>query len=105
MEESLTLIYPIDTAAHYDMDYLVKGMMPDNQKRWHCDSWKVTSFHPDQQSRPPVYAFAVTMSWGKNASFTMKGSVDVDMLTEDMKRFSKKEPIILLGQTVGTSEG
>lgn len=107
MSDSLTLIYPNDSLASYDIDYLVGEHMPMMQSRWRSSgltSWTVTKFTPSPEGNPPVYALAATLSWDKPESVSgMGGSVDIGMIMEDMMKFSDKRPIILSGEAVGKS--
>jgi len=105
MSDSLTLIYPNDSLANYDIDYLVDKHMPMMQSRWRSSgltSWNVTKFTPSPEGNPPVYALAATLSWDKPESVPgMGGDVDIDKIMEDMAQFSDKRPIILSGEAVG----
>jgi len=84
MSDSLTLIYPNDSLANYDIDYLVDKHMPMMQSRWRSSgltSWNVTKFTPSPEGNPPVYALAATLSWDKPESVPgMGGDVDIDKI-------------------------
>ncbi|KAM7183270.1 hypothetical protein V8F33_013686 [Rhypophila sp. PSN 637] len=103
--DTLTFLYPNDSQAGYDMDYLIDKHMPMIQSRWNrsgLTSWAVTNFKPDPEGMPPVYAFAANLIWDKKESLSEAlGGGDLDSIVSAMTDFNKKKPIILVGDTIG----
>ncbi|KAK5655642.1 hypothetical protein OQA88_5573 [Cercophora sp. LCS_1] len=105
MSDSLTLLYPNDNSAHYDIDYVTQKHMPGVQSRWRSHgltSWRVTKYTPSPDGTPPPYAFSTTLSWDKQETLptSFSGSEFKEMM-DDVTGFCDKKPIILAGEAVG----
>lgn len=103
--DTLTFLYPNDSQARYNMDYLIDKHMPMIQSHWEksgLTSWAVTNFTPGPEGMPPVYAFAANLVWDKKESLSAAlGGGDLEEIMDDVTNFSNKRPLILVGDTVG----
>ncbi|KAK0716118.1 ethyl tert-butyl ether degradation EthD, partial [Lasiosphaeris hirsuta] len=106
---SLTLIYPNDSLANYEMEYLVDKHMPIVQEHWGLyglSSWNVTEFTLGPEGTPLVFAFAATINSDKREPIAAAlAGVDIHDIMDDVTNFSNKQPIILVGESAEKSAG
>lgn len=101
---TVTVVFPNDADAKYDIDYYIKNHMTLIAKHWSkfgLKSWSVTKYIPGLEGTPPVYAFGSEVYWeseeGMKKAF---GSPEVAEIMADVARFSNKPPTFLIGQTI-----
>ena len=104
MDFTVTVVFPNDADAKYDIDYYTKTHMTLIEKHWSkygLQGWSVTKYRPGLDGAPPLYAFGSEIFWeseeGMKSAF---GSSEVAEIMEDVARFSNKHPIFLIGQTI-----
>lgn len=104
MAFTVTVVFPNDAGAKYDIDYYTKTHMTFIEKHWSkygLQGWSVTKYRPGLDGAPPLYAFGSEVIWeseeGMKSAF---GSSEVAETMEDVARFSNKHPIFLIGQTI-----
>ncbi|RAH75727.1 uncharacterized protein BO66DRAFT_416913 [Aspergillus aculeatinus CBS 121060] len=104
MTLTVTVVFPNDTDAKYDIDYYVENHMTLVEKLWSqygLQGWSVTKYIPGLDGSPPLYAFGSEVFWeneeGMKEAFR---SSSVAEIMADVARFSNKSPIFLIGQTI-----
>ncbi|PYI02321.1 hypothetical protein BO78DRAFT_422682 [Aspergillus sclerotiicarbonarius CBS 121057] len=109
MSFTVTVVFPNDADAKYDIDYYTKTHMALIEKHWSkygLKGWSVTKYVPGVDGTPPVYAFGSEAFWesedGMKSAF---GSPEVAEIMADVAHFSNKSPIFLLGQTIKPAFG
>jgi len=108
MSESITLHYPYDSSAHYDIDYITRKHMPEIHSRWGSHGltlWHVTKYTPGPKGTPPPYAFSTTLLWWEKQDMMPRtlSESEFKKMMDDIKGFCDKEPIVLSGEVVGMS--
>ncbi|RAL02820.1 uncharacterized protein BO80DRAFT_463071 [Aspergillus ibericus CBS 121593] len=104
MSFTVTVVFPNDADAEYNIDYYTQTHMTLIEKHWSkygLKGWSVTKYVPGLDGTPPLYAFGSEVFWenedGAKAAFA---SPEVAEIMGDVPHFSNKTPIFLLGQTV-----
>ena len=110
LTDTLTLMFPNDSQANYDIDNIIKNHMPMVKKKWAhrgLKSWSVTKFTPNPEGIPPVYAFSTTLEWDKHDSIgdALLDRREVNDIMSDLSKFSDKEPTIIVGEQIGKDPG
>ncbi|PWY85862.1 hypothetical protein BO94DRAFT_535999 [Aspergillus sclerotioniger CBS 115572] len=107
MAYTLTVLYPNELDADYDLDYYVSNHMPLVQRHWEkygIHSWSVTRFNPSVDGTRPLYTFGCTIHWESEEGVqkAFKGPEAAEVLG-DIAKFSNKQPIFLLGERIATT--
>jgi len=96
---TVTVVFPSDVDAKYDIDYYTKTHMPLIEKHWSkygLQGWSVTKYVPGLDGAPSPYAFGSEVFWssedGMKSAFR---SPEVAEIMDDVARFSNKRPIFL----------
>ncbi|KAL3481478.1 hypothetical protein BJX99DRAFT_253402 [Aspergillus californicus] len=104
MSFTVTVVFPNDVDAKYDIDYYTKNHMPLIEKYWSkfgLKSWSVTKYIPGLDGSPPAYSFGSEVCWeseqGMNQAF---GSPEAAEIMADVARFSNRPPTFLVGQVI-----
>ncbi|GKZ32806.1 hypothetical protein AbraIFM66950_002433 [Aspergillus brasiliensis] len=104
MAYTITVVFPNDADAQYDIDYYTNVHMKLIEKHWSkygLKSWSVTKFLPSLDGAAPVYAVGSQVHWeseeGMKKAFE---SPEVAEIMGDVSRFSNKKPVFLIGETV-----
>ncbi|KAF4825611.1 hypothetical protein CGCSCA5_v000415 [Colletotrichum siamense] len=104
MTITITVVFPNDDDAQYDIDYYVTKHMPLIQERWGkygVKSWSVTKFQPGADGAKPLYAFGSVVYWDNLEQIkTAFGGPEVGEIMGDVSNFSNKEPIFLTGEVL-----
>lgn len=96
---TVTVVFPNDADAKYDIDYYVKNHMTLIEKLWSnygLKGWSVTKYVPSLDGTPPLYAFGSEVFWENEEG--MKKAFESSTVTEimaDISRFSNKPPDLL----------
>ncbi|KAJ0369391.1 hypothetical protein COL26b_010470 [Colletotrichum chrysophilum] len=87
MTITITVVFPNDDDAQYDIDYYVTKHMPLIQERW--------------DGAKPLYAFGSVVYWDNLEQIkTAFGGPEVGEIMGDVSNFSNKEPIFLTGEVL-----
>ncbi|KAF2166237.1 hypothetical protein M409DRAFT_55098 [Zasmidium cellare ATCC 36951] len=97
---TLTILYPAGTT--FNMPYYLSTHMPLAEKHWKpygAQSWKVVQLPHDAP-----YCVQATVKWGSREEFLKAlAGPEVEEIKGDVKNFSDREPIMLVGEVVGSS--
>ncbi|EXJ83658.1 hypothetical protein A1O1_07282 [Capronia coronata CBS 617.96] len=106
MPANATVLYPAESDATFDMAYYLKTHMPLVYEKWAkygLTGWEVIEFAPGPDGSKP-YSVAGVLHWesADNIGKAMGGE-ETAAVMEDVKNFSNKSPVFLIGNVVGTS--
>lgn len=99
MPISVTVLYPSD--AKFDLNYYNEKHMAMVQEKWHgsgLQSWNVAKL----ESGAPYQAVA-RLYWGSRQQWDDAMEQDGKELMDDVKNFSDKPALIMVGDTVKQS--
>lgn len=106
---TVTVLFPNDINAEYDIDYYTNTHMTQIEKLWTRFSlrgWSVTKFIPDLDGSAPLYAFGSEILWeseeGMRSAFA---SPEAAKLMRDIARFSNRSSIFIIGQNTKPASG
>ncbi|GJC89625.1 hypothetical protein ColLi_12463 [Colletotrichum liriopes] len=104
MPITVTVVFPNEPDAKYDIEYYIKTHMPLIEKLWGkygSGSWTVTKFQGGLDGSAPLYAFGSVVTWDSldqiKAAF---GGPEVGEIMGDVGNFSNKQPIFLIGEVL-----
>lgn len=104
MAKTVTVVFPNEPDAKYDMDYYIKRHMPLIQSLWSkhgLKSWSVTKYVEGVDGSQPLYAFGSTVTWDtEEAIKTAFAGVEVAEIMGDVQNFSNKQAIFLVGEVL-----
>ncbi|KAF7621035.1 hypothetical protein F9C07_1484821 [Aspergillus flavus] len=102
MPTTVTVLYPNDVDADYDLNYYLTHHMPLLDKLWGTrglKGWTYTKYTPSPNGSPQPYVFGCSMTWesgdAMKAAFSGPG---VKEAMADVAKFSNKQPIMLFGE-------
>ncbi|KAF4246930.1 hypothetical protein CNMCM8980_007966 [Aspergillus fumigatiaffinis] len=102
MASSITVVFPNDADAEYDIDYYTKNHLPLIEKHWSkfgLKGWSVTRFVPGLDGSKPLYAFGSEVFWESEEGIKNAfASPETAEIMGDIPRFSNKSPIFLIGE-------
>ncbi|RHZ50676.1 uncharacterized protein CDV56_107002 [Aspergillus thermomutatus] len=104
MAFTITVVFPNDADAKYDIEYYTKNHMTLVEKHWSKFSlkgWSVTRFVPGLDGSTPLYAFGSEVFW--ESKMGMKNAFASPKAAEimgDVPCFSNKSPIFLIREIV-----
>lgn len=104
MTITITVIFPNEPDADYDIEYYATKHMPLIQTLWSkygLTSWSMTKFIDGIDSSSPLYAFGSTVTWDSieqvKAAFA---GPEASEIMGDVRNFSNKDPIFLTGEVL-----
>lgn len=104
MSTTITVVFPNDLDANYNIEYYISSHMPLIERHWKkfgVKSWSVTKFTPGLDGNQPLYAFGSTVYWDNNARIKEAfESPETAEIMGDVPNFSNKQPIFLLGRII-----
>ncbi|GFN11042.1 hypothetical protein AtubIFM56815_008608 [Aspergillus tubingensis] len=107
MTYTITVVFPNEPDAKYDIEYYTNVHMRLIEKHWTkygLKSWSVTKFGPALDGTPPPYAVGSRVHWeseeGMKKAFE---SPEVPEVMGDVVNFSNRPAIFLFGETVQPS--
>ncbi|KAF4919085.1 hypothetical protein CGCVW01_v008226 [Colletotrichum viniferum] len=104
MPATVTVLYPNEPDAKYDIDYYINKHMPLAGSTWKAfgvTSWSVTKYAPGPDGAEPKYAFAGILQWDSVESVKKAlASADTAKIMQDVPNYSNKQPILLIGDEV-----
>lgn len=107
MPVNCTILYESAPDAIFDMSYYLKTHMPLVAEKWGpygLTGWSVLQFADGPDGSKPQYSVQATLTW-ENGEQVAKalGGKETEEVMEDVKNFSNKGPIFLVGNVVGSS--
>lgn len=100
MPTTVTILYP--QGGKFNMDYYLSSHMPLVGKGWKSyglTSWTVLEFPSEAQ-----FTVQATLEFESLESFQKAGAgSEAQEIFGDIKNFSDKDPVILVGEVKGTS--
>jgi uncharacterized protein (TIGR02118 family) len=104
MTYTITVLFPNDADAQYDIEYYVSHHMPLIERHWKkfgVQSWCVTTFDPSANGEPAMYKFGSIVTWeSKEGIQKAFESPEVTEIMGDVPKFSNKQPVFLFGPQV-----
>lgn len=101
MASSITVLFPNEADAKYDINYYKAQHMPLIQKLWGrfgITSWSVTTFTPGPDGSAPAFIFGSVVNWSSaEAIKTAFADESVQQIMQDVPNFSNKHPTFLFG--------
>ncbi|CCF36772.1 ethyl tert-butyl ether degradation EthD [Colletotrichum higginsianum] len=104
MTVTITVVFPNEPDASYDIEYYVSKHMPLIQERWGkygVVSWSVTKFQNGVDGSAPLYAFGSVVTWDNvdqiKAAFA---GPEAGEIMGDVAKFSNKQPVFLTGEVL-----
>ena len=105
MPVKCTVLYPSEN-LEFDMSYYMTKHMPLVYDHWHkhgLSDWSVVKFENGPDGTPPQYGVQATLTFDKVESVKAAVEKDGGPVFGDVKNFSNKGPVFLMGEQVGTS--
>lgn len=104
MVTTITVVFPNEPDANYDIDYYIRHHMPLIQSLWGkygVKGWSVTKYGNGIDGSAPLYAFGSVVVWESAAGIeTAFAGTEVAHIMGDVPNFSNKQPIFLIGEVV-----
>lgn len=104
MTHTITILFPNEADANYNIGYYISHHMPLCEQQWKkygLQSWTVTRFAPALDGSQPPYTFSCNISWDNEAGIKEAfESEEAAAVMEDVPRFSNKQPMFLFGATL-----
>lgn len=101
MPASITVLFPNEADAKYDINYYKTHHMPLIEKLWGhfgVTSWSVTTFTPGPDGSDPTFVFGSVVNWASaEAIKTAFADESVQQIMQDVPNFSNKQPTFLFG--------
>lgn len=102
----ITVVFPNDADAQYDIEYYTNHHMPSILKDWAkygVTGWNVREFAPGPDGSAPLYAFGSDVFWksAERLEGAFKGP-EAGAIMADVLKFSNKPPVFLYGNVVGS---
>lgn len=102
----VTVVFPNDADAQYDIEYYTNHHMPLILKDWAkygVTGWNVREFAPGPDGSAPLYAFGSDVFWksAERLEEAFKGP-ETGAIMADVPKFSNKPPVFLYGNVVGS---
>ncbi|CAK1367171.1 hypothetical protein CB0940_10486 [Cercospora beticola] len=101
----ISVLFPNDEDAQYDIEYYVQKHMPRIAEEWAkygVTGWNVREFAPGPDGSKPPYAFGSETFWtSKDKLSDAFTGPEAAGIMEDVKNFSNKQPIFLYGDVKG----
>lgn len=102
MAVTVTVVFPNEPDAKYDIEYYMAKHMPLIETRWGkygIKSWSATKYSNGIDGSPPLYAFGSVVTWDNEEQVkTAFTGPEVGEIMADVPNFSNKQPIFLIGE-------
>ncbi|KAL0931425.1 ethyl tert-butyl ether degradation [Colletotrichum truncatum] len=104
MAVTVSVLYPNEPDAKYDVDYYVNKHMPLAGSTWKdfgVKSWSVIKYAPGPDGTEPKYAFAGVLQWDslENVKKAL-AAPETAKVMQDVPNYSNKQPVFLIGDEV-----
>ncbi|KAJ9139154.1 hypothetical protein NKR23_g8126 [Pleurostoma richardsiae] len=107
MAFTVTVVFPDEPDAKYDIDSYVEHHMPLVQSCWGkygLQSWSATKFVDGVDGSHPLYAFGSVVVWDTEESIkTAFAGPEVAEIMGDVAAFSNKHAVFLMGEVLAES--
>ncbi|KAH6892892.1 ethyl tert-butyl ether degradation EthD [Thelonectria olida] len=104
MSFTITVLFPNEPDAKYDIDYYTTKHMPLIQTLWGkygVKSWSATKFANGINGSAPVYTFGSIVVWDNQEQVkTAFSGPEADEIMGDVPNFSNKQPVFLFGDVL-----
>ncbi|TKW51595.1 hypothetical protein CTA1_2067 [Colletotrichum tanaceti] len=104
MTVTVSVLYPNEADAKYDVDYYVNSHMPMAAAQWKSSglvSWTVTKYHPGPGGKESKFAFAGVLTFESlEAVHKALASPETAVVMKDVPNYSNKEPEFLIGEDI-----
>jgi len=104
MGVEVTVLYPNEEDATFDMDYYLSTHMPlvsENWQKYGLKGWRVIQFQPGPDGAKPQYSVQATLIWdGPEDLQKAMGAEETKTVMGDVPNFSNKSPILVAGQVM-----
>lgn len=101
---TITVLFPNEPDAKYDIEYYVSHHMPLIERRWKrygVQSWSVTTFNPSANGAISLYAFGSVIAWESKEGFQKAFErPEVAEIMSDVPNFSNKRAVFLFGSKI-----
>lgn len=104
MAVTITVLFPNESDAKYDIKYYTTQHMPRIQRLWAkygVKDWSATEFSAGVDGSPPVYAFGSVVTWESldqvKAAFASPEAAEI---MDDVANFSNKNAVFLVGSVL-----
>ncbi len=100
---TMSVLYPRDEGATFDMDYYLATHMKLAEKAWQphgMKSWNVIEVPPSPDALYSVHSFITWEARGKDGMEGLMAGVSSDLgkeLTADVVNFSNRTPKVIIG--------
>lgn len=106
MPACITVIYPAAEDATFNLDYYMKTHMPlvlENWNRFGMSGYKVSKFVGTATGASSPYTIQALLHFDSLESFRKAAQgPPAQAIMGDIPNFSNKEPVIMVGDVVGT---
>ena len=107
MPIEVTVLYPNDEDATFNVDYYLSTHMPlvsDNWKDHGLRGWRVLQFQPGADGTKPAYSIQATLMFdGPEDLQKALSSPEASNVFGDVPNFSNKSPVFLAGPVLKTA--
>ena len=107
MPTAITVLYPKVEGATFNLDYYLKSHMPmvdSEMKSYGLKSWSVNKFiGTPTPGVDPAYSVEATLYFDTVDQFQEALKATAGKVLGDIPNFSNKDPIMLIGDVVGSS--
>ncbi|OLN85467.1 hypothetical protein CCHL11_08062 [Colletotrichum chlorophyti] len=107
MPVTVSVLYPNEPDAKYDIDYYINTHMPLAASTWKdagVKSWSVHKYLPGPGGQESKYVFAGVLEFESvEAVHKALASPDSKTVTDDVPNFSNKQPTFLIGEHAATA--
>lgn len=101
MGVEVTVLYPNEEDASFDMDYYLATHMPLVSESWQkygLKGWRVVQFQPGPDGAKPQFSVQATLIWDSLEDVQKAmGSEETKKVLGDVPNFSNKNPILIGG--------
>ncbi len=104
MAAAINVLYPNVADATFDLAYYMNTHMPLVSERFTAHGltgWRVVKIVASPDG-PPLYSILATLEFGSPEQFTAAIAAEGAVVMGDVPNFSNKDPLILIGDVVGT---
>lgn len=102
MPATVTVLYPNEPDAKYDVDYYINSHMPLVGSTWKpfgMTSWSVIKYGPGPDGAEPKYAFAGILQWDSIENVRKSlAAPEAAKVMQDVPNYSNKQPLFLIGE-------
>lgn len=106
MAIKVTVLYPNEDGAKFDMDYYLATHMPlvsENWQKYGLKGWEVIQFARGADGATPLYQVQATLSWDSKEDFgKAMASEEAKTVLGDISNFTNTQPVLIAGDVLKT---